>query len=405
MAVSTDAAPMPLKVIRSPADLAINGAPPAFAEPLHVGRPYIGDRRRYHELIDDMLDRGWLTNDGPLLRDFERRIAAHLGVRHVVAMCNGTIALEIAIRGLGLTGEVIVPSYTFIATAHAVHWQGLTPVFADIDPVTHNLDPQSVRRLITPRTTGVIAVHLWGRPAAITELQAVCDEHGLRLIFDAAHAFGASYRGRLIGPFGDCEVLSFHATKFLNSLEGGALVTDDDGLADRARLMRNFGFAGYDDVVRAGTNAKMTEACAAMGIVNLESLDAVLAANERNHRAYAAAFAGLPGAKLLPFDPAESNNWQYVVVEIEPGFGAGRDEILTALRAENVLARRYFWPGCHRMQPYRDLDPEADARLPHTNAVAARVLVLPTGTAIGQAEIELIASVIRVASAQGSFSR
>lgn len=382
-------------------DVAINGAPPAFAEPLHVGRPNIANRARFLDLVGDMLDRCWLSNDGPLVREFERRVAEYLGVGHVVATCNGTIALEIAIRALALNGEVIVPSYTFIATAHAVYWQGITPVFADIDPATHCLDPDAVRALITPRTSGVIAVHLWGRPAPIAALEALCAERGLALLFDAAHGFGASYGNRSIGNFGACEVFSFHATKFLNSLEGGAIATNDAALADKMRLMRNFGFAGYDNVIHPGTNGKMVEACAAMGIANLEGIDAVLAANERNYRAYSEHLAGVPGLQLLPYDETEKCNRQYVIVEIGPEFGCARDEVVAALHAENVLARRYFWPGCHRMQPYRELYPWADAHLPNTNDVAARVIVLPTGMAVGEKEIVTICAVLRVLHADG----
>jgi dTDP-4-amino-4,6-dideoxygalactose transaminase len=384
------------KRITSAADLAINGAPPAFAEALHVGRPNIANRARFLELVGDMLDRCWLSNDGPLVREFERRVAEYLGVEHVVATCNGTIALEIAIRALALTGEVIVPSYTFIATAHAVSWQGLTPVFADIDPATHCLDPEEVRALITPRTSGVIAVHLWGRPAPIAALEALCAEGGLALLFDAAHAFGASYSNRSIGNFGVCEVFSFHATKFLNSLEGGAIATNDAALAEKMRLMRNFGFAGYDNVIHPGTNGKMVEACAAMGIANLEAIDTILATNERNHHAYAKGLAGLPGLRLLPYDDAESSNLQYVIVEMSPEFGCSRNRVVEVLHAENILARRYFWPGCHRMQPYRELYPWADAHLPKTNDVAARVVVLPTGMAIGEKEITTICDVLKV---------
>jgi len=181
-----------MKQIRSRDDLAINGAAPIFVEPLHVGRPNVGSRETFMRLVGEMFDRRWFSNNGPLVQEFEQRVAQYLGVKHCVAMCNGTIALEIAIRALGLTGEVIVPSYTFVATAHALHWQGITPVFADIDPKTHNLDPAAVRRMITPRTGGIIGVHLWGRAAPVEELQAIADEHALRLIFDAAHAFGCS---------------------------------------------------------------------------------------------------------------------------------------------------------------------------------------------------------------------
>ncbi len=233
----------PAHVRSSPRDLAVFGGEPSFAAPLHVGRPNITDQARFSELVEGLLERRWLTNDGPLVRELEERVAAHVGVRHCVATCNGTVALEIAIRALGLTGEVIVPSYTFIATAHALHWQGLTPVFADIDPRTHTLDPEAVQRAITPRTSGILGVHLWGRAAPVDDLQAIADEHGLPLLFDAAHAFSSTHRQRKIGRFGRAEVFSFHATKFFHSLEGGAIVTDDDDLAETMRLMRNFGFA------------------------------------------------------------------------------------------------------------------------------------------------------------------
>ena len=211
------------KTFSARTDLAINGAPPAFAEPLHVGRPHIGVRDAFLARIGEMLDNQWLTNNGPLVQQFEQRIAARLGTRHCIAMCNSTIALEIAIRALGLSGEVIVPSWTFVATAHALYWQGITPVFADIDPATHNLDPDAVRRMITPRTTGIIGLHLWGRAAPVEALQDIAEEHGLKLMLDAAHAFGSSYKGQSIGRFGACEVFSFHATKAFNTMEGGAV--------------------------------------------------------------------------------------------------------------------------------------------------------------------------------------
>jgi dTDP-4-amino-4,6-dideoxygalactose transaminase len=384
------------KVIRTQADLAINGVEPAFAEPLHVGRPNIGNREDFLRLAEGMFDRGWLTNNGPLVQEFERRVAEYLGVRHCVAMCNGTIALEIAIRALGMEGEVIVPSWTFIATAHALFWQGITPVFADIDPATHNLDPAAVRRMITPRTTGIIGVHLWGRPAPIDELQAIADEYGLQLLFDAAHAFGCSYRGKTIGSFGRAEVLSFHATKVFNTFEGGAVVTDDDELAEAMRLMRNFGFAGYDNVIHPGTNGKMIEVCAAMGLVNLDHLDAMIDTNRQRYLVYKSAFKGIDNLRLLPYDKEDDPNYQYVVVELDEGFATSRDNVVVALQAENILARRYFWPGCHRMKPYRDLYPHARLMLPHTEDVGRQLVVLPTGVALTEDMVTTVGCVLRV---------
>jgi dTDP-4-amino-4,6-dideoxygalactose transaminase len=388
--------PIVTKTIRALQDLAINGAAPAFEQPLHVGRPNIGNRVAFLKYAEDIFDRCWLTNNGPLVQELENRIASYLGVKHCVAMCNGTVALEIAIRALGLQGEVIVPSYTFIATAHALHWQAITPVFADIDPVTHNLDPVAVRRMITPRTTGIVGVHLWGRGAPAEELQKIADEHGLKLMFDAAHAFGCSHNGTMIGNFGACEVLSFHATKFFNTFEGGAVVTNDNELAETMRLMRNFGFAGLDNVIYLGTNGKMIEIAAAMGLVNLDAMADVIAANHRNFQVYREALSGLSGIGLLPYDETEHNNYQYVVIEVGEDCPVSRDRVIEVLQAENILARKYFWPGCHNMQPYREMYPRVGLQLSNTQKVSDRVIVFPTGMAVNVEMVRAVASVVRV---------
>jgi len=385
-----------MKQIRTLKDLAINGAPPAFDQPLHVGRPNIGSREAFMQYAEEIFDRRWLSNNGPVVQEFERKIAEYHGVKHCISMCNGTIALEIAIRALGLEGEVIVPSYTFIATAHALSWQGITPVFADIDPQTHTLDPDAVRRMITPRTTGIIGVHLWGRAAPVEALQQIAEEYGLKLMFDAAHAFGCSHGGKMIGSFGACEVLSFHATKFFNTFEGGAVLTNDDELAETMHLMRNFGFVSMDKVVHPGTNGKMIEVAAAMGLVNLDAIDSVIEANQNNHQVYREALSGLPGISLLGYDETERNNYQYVVMEVGAECPISRDRIIEMLHAENIRARKYFWPGCHNMQPYRELYPHAGLMLPNTQRVADRVVVLPTGTTMDSDMISDVAAVIRV---------
>lgn len=383
-------------------DLAVFGNAPAFNEPFHVGRPNIGNRERLLERINDMLDRRWLSNRGPFVQEFEGEAARRLGVKHCIAMCNGTVALEIAIRALGLAGEVIVPSFTFIATAHALQWQEITPVFCDIDERTHTLDPAAVERMITPRTTGIIGVHLWGRPCDVEALTQIANKRSLQLLFDASHAFGCSANGWSIGNFGRAEVFSFHATKFCNTFEGGAITTNDNDLAAKIRLMKNFGFAGYDNVIYIGTNGKMTEVCAAMGLTSLESLDEFIHANRANYDAYRRRIAGLPGIRMIEFDETEQCNYQYIVIEIDESLaGISRDLILRILHAENVLARRYFYPGCHRMEPYRSYFPHADLLLPNTNAVARRVLVLPTGTTVREEDIDAICGIIRMCVTHG----
>jgi len=378
-------------------ELAVLGGPPEFSEKFYVGRPNLADRSGFLALVNDMLDRRWLTNDGPLVQEFETRAAAYLGVKHCIAMCNATVALEIATRALGLTGEVIIPSFTFIATAHALQWQQITPVFADINPSTHCLDPASVEKMITPRTTGIIGVHLWGHPCAIDELTELAAARRLTLLFDAAHAFGCSYRGQMIGSFGRTEVFSFHATKFLNTLEGGAVATNDDDLAKQMRLMRNFGFGGYDKVIYIGTNGKMSEVSAAMGLTSLENVDQFVTVNRRNYRQYRETLAGLKGVRIFDYDEIQRCNFQYIVTEVDPGCPLTRDEILLVLWAENVIARRYFYPGCHRMEPYRSFYPHAGLLLPHTEGLCNRVLLLPNGTSVSADDAARIAGIIRAA--------
>lgn len=376
-------------------DLALFGGPTAFAEQLHVGRPNIGEREQLLERLNRILDGRWLTNNGPFVRELEEHLTQMTGAKHCIAMCNATVALEIAIRATGLKGEVIIPSFTFIATAHALQWQEITPVFCDINPSTHTIDAARVEEMITPRTTGIIGVHLWGHPCDIETLSAIARKHNLTLLFDAAHAFNCSYRGRMIGNFGDAEIFSFHATKFFNTFEGGAVLTNDDELAAKIRLMQNFGFAGYDNVIYIGTNGKMTEISAAMGLTGLESLDEFTATNHRNYQQYERELKNLPGISLLAYDETEKNNYQYIVLEIDETITRlSRDHLLKILWAENVLARRYFYPGCHRMEPYRSYFPHAGLMLPDTEELVKRVLILPTGTAVNPDDISAICRII-----------
>jgi dTDP-4-amino-4,6-dideoxygalactose transaminase len=378
--------------------LAVLGGVPAFSEALYVGRPNIGYREKFAARVRDILDQRWLTNGGRYVQEFERRIAKLVGVRHCIVTCNATTALEISIRALGLTGEVIVPSFTFVATAHALQWQGITPVFCDINPQTYNLDPRQVEQMITERTTGILPVHVYGRPCEVEALTRIASDRGLKLLFDSAHALGCSYEGRMIGGFGDAEVLCFHATKFINSMEGGAVVTNDDDLARRIRLMKNFGFSQYDRTDEIGINGKMTEVCAAMGLTSLEAIEEIVAINQRNWEAYRENLTGFPGISLIEYDPSEHNNYHYVVIQIDPEKAPlDREELWVVLHKENVLARRYFWPGCHRMEPYRSLYPNAHLFLPHTERVSDQVMTLPTGQTITPEIIRVVCDIIHTA--------
>jgi len=374
-------------------DLAQFGGAPLFAEKRFVGRPNLAPTDEILTDIRTILDQRWLSNDGPYLKEFEAQLAQSLGVKHCIAVSNGTIGLELLIRALNLTGEVIVPSFTFIATVHALQWLGLTPVFCDILPETHTLDPQSVKALITPRTSAILGVHLWGLPCEIEALETLAEQHGLTLIFDAAHALLCDYHGRKLGNFGHAEVFSFHATKFVNSLEGGAITTNDDTLAERLRLMRNFGFVDYDQVEALGINAKMNEVCAAVGLSSLRYSSTFVAHNRNNYNLYQTQLEKLPGLKLLPLP--ENSNFQYVVLELETAkFGLSRDQLVQLLHAENLIARRYFYPGCHRAKPYVALYPTAGKHLPVTEALTEKVLLLPTGTAVSAEMIEAIGELV-----------
>ncbi|WP_026841524.1 DegT/DnrJ/EryC1/StrS family aminotransferase [Citrifermentans bremense] len=387
-------------------ELGIFTGKPIFNEAQVVGRPNVGNSEDFLARVNDILERRWFTNNGKYVQEFEKRMAEYIGVKHCIAMCNATVALEIAIRGVGMTGEVIVPSFTFVATPHSLQWQQITPVFCDIDPTTHNLDPLCVEKMITPRTTGILAVHVWGRPCAIEELTAIANRRGLKLIFDAAHAFACSHKGQMIGSFGDAEVFSFHATKFFNTFEGGAVATNDDDLAVKIRRMKNFGFAGYDNVDYIGTNGKMSEMSAAMGLTSLEGLEGFIDVNRRNYELYRERLAGLRGVRLIDYDGAEKCNYQYIVAEIDEDLaGVSRDQLVDVLHKENVLARRYFYPGCHQMEPYCSYFPHAGLLLPNTERLADRVMSLPNGTSVGPAAIDAICGVIRLAVTNGKKLR
>ena len=291
--------------------LAILGAAPAFAEPLHVGRPGVPGRAAFLERVEAMLARRWFTNDGPYVVELEERIARKVGVKHCVLVSSGTTALCLLASAARLEGEVIVPSFTFVATAHALEWMGVVPVFCDIDLETWNLDAAACEEAIGPRTRAILGVHVFGRPCDTAALGEVAERNGLPLFFDAAHAFGCTHRGREVGSFGAAEVFSFHATKAFHTFEGGAVTTNRDDLAAAIRLLRNFGFRGLDDVSALGINGKMPEVCAAMGLSNLGEFEATVAANRATFEAYREELAEVPGLEIRDYDAAERHNWHY----------------------------------------------------------------------------------------------
>jgi dTDP-4-amino-4,6-dideoxygalactose transaminase len=375
-------------------ELAVFGGAPLFSEPIHVGRPNIGNRQSLFERLNGALDARWLSNGGPLVQEFEKKVAADVGVRHCVATSSATRGIEILARALNITGKVIVPSFTFVATVNALRWVGLEPVFCDVDPITHNLAPAQVEELLDGSIGAIMGVHLWGRACDVEALTALARRAGCPLIFDAAHAFGCRYKGRPVGEFGNAEVFSFHATKCVNSFEGGAIVTNDDKIASEARLLQNFGFADFDYVTRAGINGRMSEASAAMGLTSLESMEEFIAINRRNYDAYREAVSGIPGLTLVEFGDDFSSNYHYVIVEVDRRKSEiARDLIHRILWAENILARRYFYPGCHRMIPYKDA--MGGRQLPVTDYLAGSLLSFPSGGELRPAAIVEVCQVLK----------
>ena len=363
-----------------------------------VGRPNVGNTQLFRQLVEKIIERRWFTNYGEVVQELERKLEAYLGVKHCIAVCNATLGLQVVCHALELKGEAVSPAFTFVATPHSLKWEGVQPVFADVDTVTHLLDPDSVRRSITSKTTAILGVHLWGRACHPTTLSAIAEEYGLELYFDAAHAFGCTHHGVKIGSFGRCEVFSFHATKFFNTFEGGAIATNDEALAERIRLMINFGFKGQDKVISLGANGKMSEIHAAMGLACLDQIDRLMQRNQIVYQRYKEHLSNIPGVRFMDYDDVELSNAQYIVIEVnEAETGVSRDQVLMRLHEENIIARRYFYPGCHLMEPYVSELRENPPNLPGTVEISSKILILPGGSSLEEEDVDFICDLFKSA--------
>lgn len=381
--------------------LAIFGGEPAFAEEIPVGQVNLPAWDDFERMFSGIFERGYYTNHGPLVAELEAAIAGKLGVRHALCVTNGTIALMIAARALDLRGEVIVPAFTFPGTVQALTWAGLEPVFADVDRSTHALSAATASALIGPRTAAILGVHLWGQPCDPQGLQALCDANRLALFFDAAHAFGCSHDGRMIGNFGRIEAFSFHATKIISGAEGGCLTTNDDDLAMRVRTIRNFHHSETFANVGLRINGKMSEAQAAMALLSLDHYDANRDHNRTIFGIYRERSARWPGIRLYDFRGTGLHNFQYAVLETTAAQGAiDRDTLVELLRGENILARRYFHPGVHRLSPYSER-PDA-VSLPVTDALCRRTLQIPLGPCVTEDVAHGICDIIDLATGEAA---
>ena len=376
-------------------DLAILGGHPEFAHMRHVGSPNLPDKSVLLAAIQEVIDSNRLTNDGPRLREFESLVSEICGGVEIVAVSSGTSALELAIRALDLSGEVIVPSLTFVATAQAIAWLGLEPVFADVDPETMTLDPVDVERKITDRTSAVIPVHIWGHICDVAAFDRLAEKYDIKVIYDSCHALGCTRNNVPAGGFGDVETFSFHATKFVNTLEGGAIATTNHEVAMKLKAIRNFGMMAREDVEHVGTNAKMNEFSAAMGIHSIANFDKFVNHNAGNYARYREILDGVPGIRIVESRPQDSSNYQYVVGLVDRDItGISRDELIGVLRCENVDARRYFYPGCHRLDCFGGSN--RFVSLPVTESILDQVIVLPTGLSMSNDCVTRLASLIRL---------
>lgn len=350
-----------------------------FPEPVYVTRPNMPRLEEYCRLLQQIWESKWLTNQGPFHEEFEQRLAEYLGVEHVNAFCNGTIALLVALHALRInSGEVITTPFTFPATAHVLYWNGITPVFCDIDEKTFNLDPSRIEQLISPNTKAILPVHVYGTPCDVEAIQEIADRHGLHVIYDAAHCFGVRYKGRPVVGYGDISMLSFHATKLFSTLEGGALVVRSEVQKNRINFLKNFGFADQETIIGPGINGKMNEFQAAFGLLQLDMIEDEIASRRHLAHTYQSELKAIPGLSFLEDIQGIRHNYAYFPILIdEKTYGMGRDELHTHMCQLNVFTRKYFYPLCSRYPCYAALPSSRPENLPIAERIARQVLCLP----------------------------
>lgn len=374
---------------------AIFGAAPEFDQPLPVGQLYFPSWERYTAAFQGIFERRYYTNQGPLTEQLEDRLQQFLGVKHAVCVTNATIALMMVAEAMGLSGKVILPAFTFIASAQSLTWTNIQPVFCDVDPDTHQISVDQVAALIEPGVSAIMGVNLWGGACDAKALAELAAANGIKLYFDSAHAFGCRVKDIPIGGFGAAEVFSFHATKVLSATEGGCISTNDDDLAARLRNIRSSYGAGRPvDVVKT-SNGRMSEAQAAVALMSLEDFPANQANNAKLYQAYGDQLRDVPGLRLVRPAGTSFSNCQYVVCEVdEAEFGLSRDLLLDVMKAENVIARRYFHPGVHRTLPYSRELPEYQNRLPNTDKLCASCIQFPIGALVTPEKVERICALL-----------
>lgn len=360
-----------------------------------VTSPLLPDLDEFSSMLQEIWSSKWITNNGQFHRQLEKELAEYLGVPYVSLFTNGTLPLLTALQALRVTGEVITTPYSFVATTHCIWWSGCKPVFVDIDPATGNIDPEKIEAAITPKTTAIMPVHVYGKPCDTKRIQEIADKYGLKVIYDAAHAFGVKVNGESILNAGDMSTLSFHATKVYNTLEGGAMIMHDEATKKRIDYLKNFGFAGETEVIAPGINSKVDEVRAAYGILNLRQVDDAIEARHQVAIRYREALRDVDGITFMEDMPGVKHNYSYFPIFIDADkYGTTRDELYFRMKSENVLGRRYFYPLISEFTTYKGLPSASKDNLSNAHKMADSVICLPMHHALSEEDIERTLSLI-----------
>ncbi len=362
-----------------------------------VTQPFLPELNEFIPYLERIWDNRWLTNNGPFHQELEAKLCEYLGVEHVSLFNNATIALITALQAMRIEGEVITTPYSFVATSHSILWNNLEPVFVDIDPTTFNIDPAKIEAAITPRTTAIMPVHCYSNPCDVEVIQKIADNYGLKVIYDAAHAFGINYKGKSLLKWGDLSIVSFHATKVFNTFEGGAIICKDGRAKQQIDRLKNFGIVDEVTITEQGLNGKMSEINAAFGLVQLTHIGRAMAERQVIDERYRTALSNVKGVTLYQHDSKANSNFSYFPILIEPDFPLNRDELHEKLHVNGILSRRYFYPLISNMPMYNRLSSAAKELLPEANSLASKVLCLPIFSGLLEEEqrkvIDLITSI------------
>lgn len=363
---------------------------------IYVTKPFLPPYDEFSKELKKIWDNKILTNSGPYHQKFEKELAAYLGVKYISLFTNGTLALLTSLQALGITGEVITTPYSFVATSHSLWWNNIKPVFVDIEPVTFNLDPQKIESAITSKTTAILPVHVYGNPCNVNEIKRISKKHGLKIIYDACHAFGVKINGKSLLQYGDLSVLSFHATKVFNTFEGGAIVSHSRKMKERIDYLKNFGFAGETKIVLPGINAKMSEFNAALGLLQLKYIDKAITARKKIAEAYRRELKEIKGIRFLEDIEGVRHNYSYFPILIDKKvYGRSRDSVYEKLKRHNIYTRRYFYPLISEFPVYKKMDPTLNDILSNARKTSRDILCLPLYPELNTEKIIFIVNLIR----------